>query len=168
MSIGNRLKKLRHDTGYSQQNVADKLGISKSKYCRIEANEAQLDTEELKKVLELYTISADDFLGRQFPIHRREVFPKEILDDLEYVLKKNEVVQRDWNVNRERFNELRKAATPILEIRMKICDFPELDLELMAAETTVRTVTLDARGESLIKKYFILQEEYCKALFGGV
>ena len=90
------------------------------------------------------------------------------MDDLEYVLKKNEVVQRDWNVNRERFNELRKAATPILEIRMKICDFPELDLELMAAETTVRTVTLDARGESLIKKYFILQEEYCKALFGGV
>ena len=66
MSIGNRLKKLRHDTGYSQQNVADKLGISKSKYCRIEANEAQLDTEELKKVLELYTISADDFWGGNF------------------------------------------------------------------------------------------------------
>jgi len=67
MDYGNKLRILRHDYKYSQQEVADKLGISKSKYCRIENNETTLDIVELNKTLEIYRISAEKFLEIKFP-----------------------------------------------------------------------------------------------------
>lgn len=167
MDDGNKLRVLRCESGYSQQKVADELGISKSKYCRVEANEAKLDTGELRKLLKLYTISADDFLEMKFPIHHRVIFPKELLDNLERVLEENKELTENWNENRERFNQLRKAANPVLEIRMKACDFPELDLKLIDAGTVVKTVALDGRGENLINRYLALSEKYCRVLFGG-
>lgn len=36
MDTANKLRILRHEAGYSQQYVADFLGISKAKYCRLE------------------------------------------------------------------------------------------------------------------------------------
>lgn len=167
MDIGNRLRIFRNQAQYSQQEVADKLGISKSKYCRMENNETALDVIELKKVLEIYDISAESFLQLEFPLSRIISFPRKLLDDLEMTINQNANITNNWELNRKRFNLLRKSLNPVLEIRDKAFDFPELNLNNIESGKTLKTVQLDMRGEELIKKCLKLQEEYCRVLFGG-
>lgn len=165
--IGNKLRILRHEAGFSQKKVADELEISKSSYCRMELNERIPDMNELEKLCSLYTINANDFYEMEYPISHTVVIPQDLLDKLECVLEENKMVTMDWNENRRRFNQLREAFEPVFDIRMKACDFPSLDLSFIEPGTTVKTVKLDVRGESLINQYFELQKKYCKILFGG-
>lgn len=167
MDNGNKLKILRNQAGYSQQEVADKLEVSKSKYCRIENNETTLDVIELKKILGIYNISAEDFLQIKLPLIRTISFPKKLLDELEMAINQNTDITDNWNSNRERFNLLRKSLKPVLEIRDKAFDFPELNLEEIESGKAIKTVQLDMRGEELINKCLKLQDKYCRVLFGG-
>lgn len=167
MDYGNKLRVLRHDYKYSQQEIADKLGISKSKYCRIENNETTLDIVELNKILEIYNISSEEFLEIKFPITRTIKFPKELLDELEMVINKNADISDNWDLNRQKFNELKKALDLVLKVRSKTFDFPELNLGAIKNKTTIKTVNLDMRGERLIDKCMKLQDKYCRVLFGG-
>ncbi len=166
MDNGNKLRILRNQAGYSQQDVADKLEISKSKYCRMENNETTIDVIELKKILEIYNISAEYFLQLKFPLIRVISFPEKLLDELEMTINENINITDNWNLNRERFNLLRKSLNPVLEIRDKAFDFPELKLEAIESGKTIKTVQLDMRGEELINKCLKLQEKYCRVLFG--
>lgn len=166
IDTGNKLRILRHKFGYSQQQVADALEISKSTYCRMESNNTNVDMDKLQKIFRIYAISANDFFEMTFPVRHSCVIPKVLLDNLEEALEKYENITDDWNLNRGRFNRLREVFDPVFEVRMKACDFPELDLTNVESETIVKTVELDIRGEELIQRYFDLQKKYCKALFG--
>lgn len=167
MDIGNKLRVLRHETGYNQQKVADYLNISKSKYCRMEDNSSSPDARELERIFSLYEISPNDFFEMEFPIRRKLIYPEGILDNFEMEMENLKELTEDWNINRERLNRLRKAIEPVLEVRNETFDFPELDLSHVTSGTTVKQVELDIRGEKLIKQYFKLQEEYHKVLFGS-
>lgn len=166
MDNGNKLRILRNQAGYSQQEVADKLEISKSKYCRMENNETTLDVIELEKILKIYNISAEYFLQLKFPLIRVISFPKKLLDELEMTINENINITDNWNLNRERFNLLRKSLNSVLEIRDKAFDFPELKLGAIESGKTIKTVQLDMRGEELINKCLKLQDKYCRVLFG--
>lgn len=166
MDFGNKLRVLRHETGYSQQKVADYLEISKSKYCRMEDNGSFPDTKELEKIFDLYRISPNDFFDLDFPIIHKLIYPKKVLDNLEKEIDDLKQLTNDWNMNRERLNRLRKAMEPVMQIRSQAFDFPELDASQVCSGTTVGRVELDIRGEALIDKCFELQEEYYKILFG--
>ena len=167
MDIGNKLRVLRHEVGYSQQKVADYLNISKSKYCRMEDNSSSPDARELEQIFLLYGISPNDFFGMEFPIRHKLIYPEGILDNFEMEIENLRELTEDWNINRERLNRLRKALEPVLEARNEALDFPELDLSHVPSGTTVKQVVLDIRGERLIKQYFKLEEEYHKVLFGA-
>ncbi|GEM_PF-988288 len=167
MDISNKLRVLRNKKGYSQQEVADKLEISKSKYCRMENNETTLDLNELENIFKIYNVSAEFFFNIKFPLVQTVSFPKKILDELEMTIKQNEVITDDWNLNREKFNSLKKSLNSVLEIKNKAFNFPELNSKTIESGTTIKTVHLDMRGEELIQRCLELQDKYCKVLFGG-
>ena len=50
--IGRKIKRIRELRNFSQEFVADKIGISQSNYARIESNEVAITPERLQKIAE--------------------------------------------------------------------------------------------------------------------
>jgi len=59
----NRLKDLREDHDYTQQQVADAIGITQRKYSYIETGVQQLTAEVLVPLARFYAVSVDYLLG---------------------------------------------------------------------------------------------------------
>lgn len=55
----NRVRELREDNDYTQQYVADKIGITQRKYSYIETGTQQLTAEILVALSTLYNVSED-------------------------------------------------------------------------------------------------------------
>lgn len=64
------LKKLREEHGYSMQTVADKIGISKQYYQRIEVGERQqnMDITLVVKLSEVFGISIQSIIDHEMQI----------------------------------------------------------------------------------------------------
>lgn len=58
-----RLRKLRDKYGYTQQDVADRIGIGKSAYRSYENNDRRIPVDALTRVADLYNVSVDELLG---------------------------------------------------------------------------------------------------------
>jgi len=63
IEIADRLIKLRKKNGYSQEEVADKLGLSRQAVSKWERAEASPDTDNLICLAKLYGISLDELLS---------------------------------------------------------------------------------------------------------
>ena len=62
----NNLKCLRSKFGFSQQHIADYLGISKTSYHNKETGEREFKLNECKKISELFSMKIDEiFFGEQ-------------------------------------------------------------------------------------------------------
>ena len=59
----NRLKDLREDHDYTQQQIADAIGITQRKYSYIETGVQQLTAEVLVSLARFYGVSVDYHLG---------------------------------------------------------------------------------------------------------
>ena len=59
----NRLKDLREDHDYIQQQVADAIGITQRKYSYIETGVQQLTAEVLVPLARFYGVSVDYLMG---------------------------------------------------------------------------------------------------------
>ena len=59
----NRLKDLREDHDYTQQQVAAAIGITQRKYSYIETGMQQLTAEVLVSLARFYAVSVDYLLG---------------------------------------------------------------------------------------------------------
>ena len=62
IEIADRLMKLRKKYGYSQEELANKLGLSRQAVSKWERAEASPDTDNLICLAKLYGISLDDLL----------------------------------------------------------------------------------------------------------
>ncbi len=62
-TIADRIKKLRQETGMSQQELAKLLQVARPAVSQIENGERKLSAEELKKLSEIFHVSADSLLG---------------------------------------------------------------------------------------------------------
>ena len=62
MEKKNRIKDLREDSDFTQQQVADKIGITQRKYSYIETGVQPLTDEILIKLSQLYNTSIDYIL----------------------------------------------------------------------------------------------------------
>lgn len=65
--IGNKLKKLRKDKNFSQEEMADYLNISQSTYARMENGENHSWANYILKICEVFTISPEDLVKRDLP-----------------------------------------------------------------------------------------------------
>ena len=63
LEIANRLQKLRKENGYSQEELADKLGISRQAVSKWERAESSPDTDNLIILARLYNVSLDELLS---------------------------------------------------------------------------------------------------------
>ena len=62
IELANRLQKLRKENGYSQDELADKLGISRQAVSKWERSESSPDTDNLIELAKLYHVSLDELI----------------------------------------------------------------------------------------------------------
>lgn len=65
MGFTDQLKKARLDMNYTQQQVADLMGISKSTYCGYETGKRQPDVEKIKQLAHILNTTGDFLLETQ-------------------------------------------------------------------------------------------------------
>ncbi|MBQ8319829.1 MAG: helix-turn-helix transcriptional regulator [Clostridia bacterium] len=65
MDLGQKLKELRLSESLTQQQLADKLQISRVNYTRYETNAVRPDYELLIKLADFYDVSLDEIFGRR-------------------------------------------------------------------------------------------------------
>lgn len=63
MEIGNKIKKVRELRNFTQEYVAQKLGITQESYSRIEANRAALTLQRLDKISEVLEVSVFELMS---------------------------------------------------------------------------------------------------------
>lgn len=61
--LGDKLYQLRKDKGISQEELADKLGVSRQAISKWERGEALPDTDNLISIAKLYEVSLDELVG---------------------------------------------------------------------------------------------------------
>ena len=64
MQIGAKLKELRLNEKLTQQELADKLMISRVNYTRYETDKVRPDYETLIKIADFYDVSLDEIFNR--------------------------------------------------------------------------------------------------------
>lgn len=62
MDIAERLQELRKKAGYSQEQVAEKLGISRQAISKWESGQGKPEIDNVVKLTEIYGVSADYIL----------------------------------------------------------------------------------------------------------
>ena len=65
MQIGSKLKELRVAEKLTQQQLADKLNISRVNYTRYETDKVRPDYETLIKIADFYDITLDEIFDRR-------------------------------------------------------------------------------------------------------
>lgn len=63
---GFRLQICRTDRGYTQKNVADALGVSRSAYAQYETGARDIPTELLVALADFYGCTTDELLGSSY------------------------------------------------------------------------------------------------------
>lgn len=61
--IGNRLKQARKSSGLTQNELCNKLGLSRVSICNIEAGKHGINITTLKKYCDIFNITSYDLLG---------------------------------------------------------------------------------------------------------
>lgn len=72
IELGNRLAELRKQHGLSQEELADKLGVSRQAVSKWERGEASPDTDNLIELAKIYNVSLDELLGLAQPKEDKE------------------------------------------------------------------------------------------------
>jgi transcriptional regulator with XRE-family HTH domain len=62
-TLGAKIKKIRELRNYTQDFMAEKLGISQSAYSKIETDETEISQERLEQIAKALDISAQDILS---------------------------------------------------------------------------------------------------------
>ncbi len=63
MTFGNRIKNLREDLELTQTQVAELIPMNQSNYSKIERDQQEPDLMQLKRIAEIFGVSADYLLG---------------------------------------------------------------------------------------------------------
>ena len=63
--IGDRLREIRKSRGFSQQDVAEQMGLPQSNLSRIENGKQRLNLSVLARILSIYQMTLDDFFSGQ-------------------------------------------------------------------------------------------------------
>ncbi|MBR5652785.1 MAG: helix-turn-helix transcriptional regulator [Prevotella sp.] len=67
-SVGEYLRKLRQQLGYTQEEVSRFLGISQPAYLKYENGATEVSDEMLKQLAQLYHVNADDLFQRKMSV----------------------------------------------------------------------------------------------------
>ncbi|MBE5744167.1 MAG: helix-turn-helix transcriptional regulator [Clostridiales bacterium] len=65
MKIGNKLKELRLSENLTQEQLSEKVGVSRVNYTRYETDKVRPDYETLIKLADFYDVSLDEIFNRK-------------------------------------------------------------------------------------------------------
>lgn len=65
MKIGNKLKELRLSENLTQEQLSEKIGVSRVNYTRYETDKVRPDYETLIKLADFYDVSLDEIFNRK-------------------------------------------------------------------------------------------------------
>ncbi len=82
--LGARIKKLRQDRGYSQEQFAEKLGIASRTLCGIEIGKNFFTADTLEKILETLEITPEDLFMVNY-LKPREMLVDEIIEKVKSI-----------------------------------------------------------------------------------
>lgn len=159
LSNKNKFIILRNEHNLTQEQVAEMLNISKSTYCRIENGTLNIGVDALKKLLQIYNITFEDFYNIQLPIVRTITYPKKLLQNLQNAINENGEKSNSWVTNLKKYENIKNALNPIFEIRNKALHFPDIDISEIPNNTTVKQVKLDPKAELLIDRALKAQQK---------
>lgn len=74
--IGEKIKKLREESGLSQKDLSRLLGVSRSAVTLIEANRRKVSADEIVRLCEIFGISADELLCHPIADESGDVFKR--------------------------------------------------------------------------------------------
>lgn len=80
MNIGQRLAKRRKDHHLKQADIAIRINESQQVISNIERGVTMPDIEQLKKIADVYSISLDELVGREFSGEDRDEIEKQIMN----------------------------------------------------------------------------------------
>lgn len=80
IELGNRLADLRKEHGYSQEELADKLGVSRQAISKWERGEASPDTDNLIELAKIYNMSLDELIGLKASEEKKEKESKSFIN----------------------------------------------------------------------------------------
>ncbi len=78
-TLGNRLAEIRKGKGIKQTELAEKLNVSQQVISNIERGVTTPDIELLKKIADMYSISLDELVGRNFFGENTDDFERRII-----------------------------------------------------------------------------------------
>ena len=103
MEIGEKIRYARLTKGYSQENMADFLGISTSAYGDIERNKTELTLSRAKKLSTILKISILELIGEE--IHTPEVLNNLDKNEVEKLKSEVNTLRSEANYWREKFEQ---------------------------------------------------------------
>ena len=80
LEMANRLAELRKQHGYSQEELAAKLGVSRQAVSKWECGESSPDTDNLIALAKLYQMSIDELLGNPVKTEKDKDAEPEVVD----------------------------------------------------------------------------------------
>lgn len=100
MELKEKLRYLRQMRGYTQEYVAEKLGIDAVNYGRLERGEAKLTVERLVDLLNIFEISVQDFfIGKDFETLPPQLPQTEILEYLKKIYEEVSEINKKMDNN---------------------------------------------------------------------
>lgn len=77
--IGKRLAEIRKKNNYKQVDLAERLNVSQQVISNIERSVTTPDIEQLKKFADIYNISLDQLVGREFSGDTRDDIERQVI-----------------------------------------------------------------------------------------
>lgn len=121
--IGTRIKRFRELKNFTQEHIAEKLGISQNSYSRLENETVKISTDRLKEIAQILDVPAEYLINTEAPVYnfsnnasiRYAGQFENIYDDQKELLHKTiEVLEaqlKELNEDRKRLLELISALT---------------------------------------------------------
>ena len=76
MTLGEKIKKLRNNANISQEDLAEKIGVSRQIVTKWEKDAGLPDIQNLKEIAKVFDISIDELLD-----YKNELFEKDIIEE---------------------------------------------------------------------------------------
>lgn len=174
MEFSERLKERRLVLGFTQQQVAEKIGVDTSTYAHYESGRRTPDVKRLKMLCHLFGIAIQD----SFPIVRTLEYPPELVESL---LSTKQQVEDELNfleTNRDKIpfskllsqthdliNRLETAVEPLQKIWENIMEAPEVDIDDLSVNKTILRINYRLEDWRLISESLQLQSKLINFIF---
>ena len=105
--LGDRIKKLREERGFSQKEVALNVGIDRGQYSRIETNKVEPTLSTLEKIGKAFNLDLEDIIKKEEPLtvdsfDKSLVEKVKMIDDLEETQKNHIYAIIDMAISNKR------------------------------------------------------------------